>query len=82
MSRNVFSNIGDSRNVNSYSNLPQNEILEQAHYRAASRQAPSQKSKGSRRRSNFVTSDGYFPNYEEEMRNMESSLNASRERYV
>jgi hypothetical protein len=29
-----------------------------------------------------VTSDGYFPNYEEEMRNMESSLNASRERYV
>ena len=28
-----------------------------------------------------MTSDGYFPNYEEELRNMESSLSASRERY-
>jgi hypothetical protein len=73
--------VNDSRNINSYSNLPHNEILEQGLYRAIAKKAPSQKSRASRRRSNFVTSDGYFPNYEEELRNMESSLSASRERY-
>lgn len=81
MIRNIYSQVNDSRNVNSYSNLPQNEMLAQGIYRVG-KKAPSQKSRESRRRSNFVTSDGYFPNYEEELRNMESSLSASRERYM
>ena len=81
ISRNIYSQMKESRNAGNYSSLPQNEIIDQALYRAANRIAPSQMSRSSRRRTNFVTSDGYFPNYEDEHRNMDSSLNASRSRY-
>lgn len=34
----------------------------------------AQGSRASRRKTNFVTSDGYFPNYDDEMRNLGTSF--------
>lgn len=50
-------------------------------YQAMSQNLLSQKSKTSRRKTNYVTSDGYFPNYEDELRNLDSSVNISRAQY-
>lgn len=76
ITKNIYSQINESRNVNL--SLPQNQIIQEQMYRALSKNLPSQKSRSSRRRTNFVTSDGYFPNYDDELKNLESSLSASR----
>jgi hypothetical protein len=56
-------------------------MIDRQMYQAMSQNLLSQKSKTSRRKTNYVTSDGYFPNYEDELRNLDSSVNISRAQY-
>lgn len=46
-------------------NLPQNQMMNQQIYNSISKNTPMQnaRTKSSRRRTNFVTSDNYSPNY-------------------
>lgn len=60
-----YGNSGEMLNEMLYKNMAQSKS--RANYSA-------QGSRVSRRKTNFVTSDGYFPNYDDEMRNLGTSF--------
>ncbi len=43
--------------------LPQNELINNQIYEALNKSRLNKRGKASRRRTNYVTSDNYFPNY-------------------